>query len=354
MTQPLVSFVVPFYNSEKYLCKCIDSIVAQTIQDFELILVDDFSTDNSRVIADEIANRYCHNGLNINVYTSDGKGVSYARNLGLLKANGKWICFVDSDDTIADSIVSDIVERQDIQSDIDVVFWGYEEVFSNKTIRHLNDKCLDFLSSQDIHELYINILDRYSNVSFGGEGFHTSGPCIKAYRRSVIDKSGARFPLNITNGEDLYFNLLFFGEAKKGTYVKKVGYSYIRHQNSATKSYKESIVENYNVLIDLLSNEIRNQDDLVQMALKRRKITCLMFDAILYYFNKDCTLRFSDASEQFAKLCMSDRYKDCMDVTLISSYPGTKRLMCWFIIKRRLFWVYLFIRMNGLFGNVKY
>ena len=93
---PKISIIVPVYNAEQYLRRCIDSILNQSFTDFELILIDDGSKDKSSDICDE----YAAKDSRIKVYHKENGGVSSARNLGLDNANGEWIAFVDSDDFI--------------------------------------------------------------------------------------------------------------------------------------------------------------------------------------------------------------------------------------------------------------
>ena len=96
---PKISVIVPVYNVEKYLCRCIDSILAQTFTDFELLLIDDGSKDSSGEICEEYAGK----DARIRVFHRQNGGVSTARNLGIDKAKGEWIYFVDSDDVVLPS-----------------------------------------------------------------------------------------------------------------------------------------------------------------------------------------------------------------------------------------------------------
>ena len=93
---PKVSVIVPVYKVEKYIGKCIESILSQTFKDFELILVDDGSPDSSGAICDQ----YAQKDSRIQVIHKTNGGVSSARNVGISKSNGEWLCFVDSDDTV--------------------------------------------------------------------------------------------------------------------------------------------------------------------------------------------------------------------------------------------------------------
>ena len=100
--QTYISIIVPIYNVEKYLSRCVDSILNQTFTDFELILVDDGSTDNSGKICDEYAEKDCR----IKVIHKDNWGVSSARNVGLENSVGEYIMFCDSDDFVEKNAVS--------------------------------------------------------------------------------------------------------------------------------------------------------------------------------------------------------------------------------------------------------
>ena len=91
---PKISVIVPVYNTEKYLRRCIDSVLAQTYQDFELLLIDDGSKDSSGAICDE----YAEKDTRVRVFHKENGGVSSARNLGLDNAKGEWVTFIDSDD----------------------------------------------------------------------------------------------------------------------------------------------------------------------------------------------------------------------------------------------------------------
>ena len=91
-----ISIIIPIYNADKYLARCIDSILAQTYKNFELILVNDGSSDNSS----DICNEYKLRDKRIHTYHNQHKGVSYSRNFGIIKSSGTYICFIDSDDWI--------------------------------------------------------------------------------------------------------------------------------------------------------------------------------------------------------------------------------------------------------------
>ena len=124
---PKVSVIVPVYRAEKYIKECIESIINQTFEDFELLLVDDGSPDNSGAICDE----YALKDSRIRVFHKENGGVSSARNEGIYKSNGEWLCFVDSDDIIEQTYLKDF--------DLNIIAcdWymqGYKKIKSNKVI----------------------------------------------------------------------------------------------------------------------------------------------------------------------------------------------------------------------------
>ena len=109
MTPPIISIIVPVYNTEKFLHRCIDSILAQTYTDFELLLIDDGSKDSSGTISDE----YAAKDARVRVFHKENGGVSSARNLGLDNARGEWVTFVDSDDYIEENFLKSFEENLD-------------------------------------------------------------------------------------------------------------------------------------------------------------------------------------------------------------------------------------------------
>lgn len=129
MNNPKVSVIVPVYNVEKLLQRCIDSILAQTFTDFELLLIDDGSKDKSGEICDE----YAAKDSRIRVFHKQNGGVSTARNIGIDKAQGEWIYFVDSDDIVLPSALGTFCSL--IYSDSELVMAGFYTSDENNTVR---------------------------------------------------------------------------------------------------------------------------------------------------------------------------------------------------------------------------
>lgn len=176
-----VSIIVPVYNVEKYLSICIESILAQAYTNYELLLINDGSTDNSGKVCDEYALR----DSRIRVFHKNNGGVSSARNLGLSKARGKWITFIDSDDSVSECFLNNLIQFE--SNDVDIII-----------TRTLNKE--EIMSSE-----YVNRLLRKSvPVELWG----------KLIRRNII-QDALEIPREIYYGEDMIANIAIGLNAKK-------------------------------------------------------------------------------------------------------------------------------------------
>lgn len=126
----MVSCIIPVYNTEKYLPRCIESVLAQTFVDWEMLLIDDGSTDASGSICDE----YAAKDERIRVFHKENGGISSARNVGLNYAQGEWIFFVDSDDSLPKTSLESLLSRS---SDANIIVGGFFFVLGGiKSLRH--------------------------------------------------------------------------------------------------------------------------------------------------------------------------------------------------------------------------
>lgn len=153
---PKISVIVPVYNTEKYLHRCIDSILAQTFTDFEVLLIDDGSTDSSGTICDE----YAAKDSRVRVFHKANGGVSSARNLGLDNAKGEWISFVDADDWVENNWLEILLEIISKDDDLKIVRFGYfcnEGDLEHKIVSeqdHILVEKEDFLEQNDVIGYY--------------------------------------------------------------------------------------------------------------------------------------------------------------------------------------------------------
>ncbi len=209
--KPQISIIVPVYNTEKYLHRCIDSILAQTFTNFELLLIDDGSKDSSGAICDEYANK----DIRIRVFHKPNGGVSSARNMGIENTEGDWITFVDSDDCVDEKWL----ENYDLDSDADVQIQGMKFVRGNEILKQIELPSI-FYTQLDWFDLFYKL-----NLSERRLLFHY--PFTKLYRQSIINKFSLRFQDNIQLAEDLLFNLNYYLCCMKIELVSYVSYNYL-------------------------------------------------------------------------------------------------------------------------------
>lgn len=213
-----VSIITPIYNVERYLCRCLDSLIAQTYKNIEIILVDDGSTDGSASICD----CYAFRDNRIKVKHIDNGGVSNARNLGLSIATGEYITFVDSDDWIDCYYIENWVKAAS-QHAGDVFIGGYIEDYGHGEKFEIN-KC-NCLTAWNNMECIYNIFVRNTYQ----DGF-TWGVCGKFFRREVcFDET---FPSDVTMGEDAIWLWKVLKNATLVFYIPSCGYHYFQRDDS--------------------------------------------------------------------------------------------------------------------------
>ena len=205
---PLISVIVPVYNAEKYLHRCIDSILAQTFTDWELLLIDDGSKDRSGDFCDE----YVAKDSRIRVFHKENGGVSSARNLGLDNAQGEWVTFVDSDDWIKPLCLEHFLMYAQTT---DLVI-AYATIFRGNDTEGAEEK----YPEHDITTENFSLLFEENALSW-----HTS-PWSKLYKRKIIENHHFRFEEDVRLGEDAIFLYSFMLQANKIKVVCYTDYCY--------------------------------------------------------------------------------------------------------------------------------
>lgn len=223
----LVSIIVPVYNGEKYIESCINSILKQSEEKFELIIVDDGSTDNTY----SIANKYSQIDKRVLILTKTNGGVSEARNYALDRANGKYIVFVDSDDLVENNYISSLLKYV-IEENADLVCTGYKMLKSYNRSQNISYSKMILLQG----ELVDNFIWFFKNIS--------NAPWGKIYKTEILNKYNIRFPMNIPYGEDTIFNIKYFSYINSVVLSEDITYQYnCCNQNSAMKKYFPQMFE---------------------------------------------------------------------------------------------------------------
>lgn len=217
-----ISIIIPAYNVDKYIEKCIDSVLKQTYTNFELIVVDDGSTDNTAFIVD----RFESIDKRIKVIHKKNGGLPAARNTGLNVATGKYIMFLDSDDWIEERCCSVALERL-VANDADLVIFDYYKEFENKTIPYHAYKESELIYKRN-EKNYFFIYDMRTITAWG-----------KIYVRDSID--GIMFDENMKTAEDVDFNYRVYNKVDKVAYIHDMLLHYRILEKSAIHGFDLNI-----------------------------------------------------------------------------------------------------------------
>ncbi len=206
-----ISVIIPVYNAENYLEECLNSVLLQPYKNLEILLINDGSTDSSY----EICQRYAETDQRIKLYSQENQGVSVARNLGIEKATGDFIHFVDSDDYISPNMYTDLMEYiHTYQLDIICCKVTRDPLFTKPS-------SLEFIVR--------NGFDATTHGLLGND----IGPCDKIVKRSLLE--GIKFPIH-RKFEDVATTFKFYHRANKVGYLNTPYYYYRLNYNSATQT----------------------------------------------------------------------------------------------------------------------
>ena len=239
----LISIIVPVYSVEKYLGECIDSILRQTYENFELILVDDGSPDDSGKICDKYAER----DERIKVIHKENGGVSSARNTGLDNAKGEYITFVDSDDII-DNRYLELMYKRIVEADSDMCFCRFDRLEGNSFFKIKEGMFPPFCNCNN-REQMASLLSRFFTLKNNLLG----SSCRILYKAKKI--KGNVFNEKLKIGEDLIYVIRCILKSETICSIKEELYHYRYNFGSATLSYRKRYLENnialYNEVDDL-------------------------------------------------------------------------------------------------------
>lgn len=233
----MISVIVPIYNTAKFLSTCIKSIIDQTYQDLEIILVNDASTDNSIHICNTFREK---DNRIILIDKQQNEGVEKARYDGILVAKGEYICFVDSDDWLEKNALKRMYEKA-IETDADYVEVGMQRVLDrHKIIKKKAYSIIKGLITQP------QLFDSYY-ISFLGVNILSVNIWGKLYKSSILQNPPQ--PIGLAMGEDLYFNLELFPHLQKIYIDDYIGYNY--SFGGMTTRYNKNLLPNLKVLYSI-------------------------------------------------------------------------------------------------------
>ena len=238
---PAISIIVPVYNTEKYLHRCIDSILAQTFTDFELILVDDGSRDGSGTICDEYAER----DARIRVLHQKNSGVSAARNAALKIASGEYVLFCDSDDFVAANWARSL-KKSMTDNPGALVVCDYTS----------DEKCLSDGEESDCQGAVPKEISFFELYKAGKSAFLWN----KIYELKTIQDNQLRFNESLSLSEDADFNARYCAKCRQILFIAYKLYFYRKTENSAARKYRPDLLSLHFVPFSCRLPLIRDED----------------------------------------------------------------------------------------------
>ncbi len=322
----LVSIVIPIYNVEKYLEQCIISILEQSYNKIEVLLIDDGSTDKSKDICDMFERK----DIRVHAYHKSNGGLSDARNYGMTKCNGKYVMFVDGDDWLDKETVSESLEFAE-RNELDIVFFTYKKEYENQTV--------------DVHVYEGNMIcdkqeDLLRKRLFGSQKQELKHPeyadslcsaCMKMYRKSILDKSKVLFqPINVIGSyEDGLFNLQLMKYTDKTGYLDKTFYHYRKtNTSSLTSTYKSRLVEQWNTLFGLIDESIIEEK--LDSEYRERLENRITLSLIGIGLNELCsTKKITDKKKIIKNYINTVEYKKAIKDIELECFPLKWRIFFW-------------------------
>lgn len=296
-----ISIIVPIYNAEEHLDRCVKSILTQTVEDLELILVDDGSNDNSLNICKE----YEKKDQRVRVVHQENAGVSAARNHGIELAEGKYIGFVDSDDWI-ESLMYERLLKEAKKTNADVIMCDATTVYSNGRTQ------VDTITQLSINQI-LKKSDFMPSLLLEMAG--SAWRCIyknNRYNDKLMQSESLHFPLGVKFSEDRIFNIYAFGYANKICYIKESYYNRYMNEKSAVHRFHEDYFE----ACKKAAEEIEKAIDLAWNAEEKYKIAYLQqfisgsLMAICNYYYKTSTMDRTSRRKAVIKVCNDIRLQN--------------------------------------------
>lgn len=311
--EPKISVIIPFYNAEKYLKRCLDSIVLQDYQNIEVLLIDDSSSDGSMAIAQN----YAQKDNRVRPVTVPHGGVSLARNRGLAMASGEYIMFVDADDWIGAGIIGHMVETLK-ESGADLV---------TCEIKHMakpEEAVPDFSDDYKVYGI-----EEYKRIFFRiGSNQYVHYPVAKLYKKDSLPNP--LYPPNIRVGEDVLGTYRAIRNAKTVAWRNEIGYFYYYSPESATASFGEKDFDLLAVWNMMMEEAKGKEPDYSYASLDRKRLDfTLLFRLITEVPSRERKQKYPEKVKQLRKdLRLSE--KELLHAPIVRSRKLLIFLLCHF------------------------
>ena len=246
----MISIIVGMYNCEHTINKTIKSILNQSFNDFELLLIDDGSIDNTL----EVIKTF--DDPRIKIFEQNNKGISNVRNKGIGLAQGEYICFVDSDDYIEIDYLKELYEYM-TNNNLDYVMCNYNKVINDN--KYMMQPTFNGNTIITDKQLLIN------KIFYGNNKYNLSSNCMGLYKRNIIIENNLKLDEDLYYGEDILFNYQYIQYINSFGYLNKALYNYTYNNESLSNNLTINKIE---LLINKIKNNINKYNDIENKYIK--------------------------------------------------------------------------------------
>lgn len=305
---PAISIIVPIYNMEKLMHRCIDSLLVQTFTDYELLLIDDGSTDGSWAICQE----YAAQDRRVQAYHKENGGLSDARNYGLKRAQGVYTIFADPDDWVSPEGLDRLYAKaEETQADMTMCDLYREDAYCR---HYVSQRPKSLQASELLKELFDNI-----------QGFTVN----KLIRRDVYERFGISYPKGIYGCEDLYTMAAILLHDIKIAYEPVAFYHYMYNPISLSRHYDEKTYEMDLHILQMFDDLLKNTP-IYEVAHRMKYISIFsraFWNGRRYYTSKEFKLRFGCFKKEIQRMNEMRVVKICMHLACLGFYQFAIRLI---------------------------
>lgn len=320
-----IAIVIPFYNGEKYIEQCLNSLINQTYENIAIYCIDDGSTDNSK----NIVQKFMKADERIKYYYKENGGVSSARNAGINMVKSKWITFVDVDDTLPENAIQNFISENMNNFDIIIGKTNIVKKGNITTSKNLYEKSHEIMNKNEIYEsiFYNKNFTKYTYLDL---------PFSKLYSTDFIKKNNISFSIGLKYGEDVIFNIKAVCKAKKIKFENKVVYNYNINMESVSNAFDSNLTENYDVFLTELKKVLK---ELNLYDLHKEEWNYFVFRQLIkycrkYFFNKNNEKTKEVNKKKFCEILKLDKYAEALKDIDIQVLTTKQKLIYYFMVKR--------------------
>ena len=326
--KPLVTVIIPVYNVEKYINKCVDSVIDQTYSNLQIILVDDESPD----MCPQICDQYANVDDRIEVIHKENGGLGLARNTALKRVEGDYVVFLDSDDWLDLNHIECLVNNA-LANDADIVVHGYRKCHKNEVAFWTISLSKQGIFEDVVNDVLLPMIAADDNCP--SEDSLPMGVCFKMFKTSVITDNLLTFiDENEMISEDMFFNIDYLKKCKKAVLIDECGYNYRFNEKSLSNKYDpDRMRKTIDFYINLKSKI--NEDRILRNNIKNRCERVFLMKIrtfIRSIVNSD--IKYIEKRKEIKKVITNDYVQKAINSYPIKNYKPSIRLVS-SLIKRK-------------------